>query len=156
LVQIFAGHKFPNSTEKYRQTGIEELKAGIEKYHQLKLNKNMENNVKLSNFVPMRIVTIREFRDNQKKYFDMVDNEEQVIVKRKNRAYKLVPVSDDDMLVDIPKEYRCDPYEISPSGDVFWADKRNVEIVKKAIENKDQIADKLNSADDVKNFLNSL
>jgi hypothetical protein len=104
----------------------------------------------------MRIVTIREFRDNQKKYFDMVDNEEQVIVKRKNRAYKLVPVSDDDMLVDIPKEYRCDPYEISPSGDVFWADKRNVEIVKKAIENKDQIADKLNSADDVKNFLNSL
>jgi hypothetical protein len=166
LVQVFAGHKCPNSTEKYRQTGIEELKAGIEKYHPLKLNKNMENNVKLSNIVPimvhklkkvtMRIVTIREFRDNQKKYFDMVDNKEQVIVKRKNCAYKLVPVSDDDMLVDIPKEYRCDPYEISPSGDVFWADKRNVEIVKKAIENKDQIADKLNSADDVKNFLNSL
>lgn len=105
----------------------------------------------------MRVVTSREFRDNQKKYFDMVDNKEQIVVKRsKNRAYKLVPVSDDDILVDIPKEYRCDPYEISPSGDMFWADKRNVEIVKKAVENKDQIAGKLNSADDIKNFLNSL
>ena len=105
----------------------------------------------------MKIVTSREFRDNQKKYFDLVDNKEQVIVKRsKKRAYKLVPVTDDDMLIEIPKEYRCDPYEISPSGDMFWADKRNVEIVKKAIENKEQIADKLNSADDIKNFLNNL
>ena len=101
----------------------------------------------------MVIVTSREFRDNQKKYFDMVDNNEQIIVKRKNRAYKLVPVSDDDMLVDIPKEYRCDPYELSSSGDTFWADKRNVEKVRKAIENKEQIADKLNSADDIKNFI---
>jgi hypothetical protein len=126
-----------------------------------------EMNVKISIFVPilvhslkntaMRIVTSREFRDNQKKFFDLVDNKEQVIVKRsKNRAYKLVPVSEDDMLLEIPKEYRCDPYEISPSGDVFWADKRNVEKVKKAIENKDQIAARLNSADDIKNFLNSL
>jgi len=34
-VQYFAGHKYIGSTEKYRQTGIEELKAGIEKYHPL-------------------------------------------------------------------------------------------------------------------------
>ena len=124
-----------------------------------------EMNVKLSNFVPkvvrnlkhtkMKIVTSREFRDHQKKYFEMVDNNEQVIVKRKNRAYKLVPVNDDDMLVDIPKEFRCDPYEVSPSGDVFWADKRNVEKVKKAIENK-EVAARLTSIDDVKNFLDSL
>jgi hypothetical protein len=105
----------------------------------------------------MKIVTSREFRDHQKKYFDMVDNKESVIVKRsKNRAYKLVPVTEDDILIEIPEEYRCDPYEISPSGDLFWADKRNVEIVKKAIENKDQIANKLNSADDIKNFLKNL
>lgn len=104
----------------------------------------------------MKMVTSREFRDHQKKYFEMVDNNEQVIVKRKNRAYKIVPVSDDDILMDIPIEYRCNPNEISPSGDPFWADKRNVEKVKKAIENKDQIADKINSEDDIKNFLNSL
>ncbi|MEN8119752.1 MAG: tyrosine-type recombinase/integrase [Bacteroidota bacterium] len=36
IVQAFAGHKYPSTTEKYRQTGIEELKAGIEKYHPLK------------------------------------------------------------------------------------------------------------------------
>ena len=122
-------------------------------------------NVKLSNFVPkvvhnikrtkMKIVTSREFRDHQKKYFEMVDNNEQIIVKRKNRAYKLVPVNDDDMLVDIPKEFRCDPYEVSPSGDMFWADKRNVEKVKKAIEDKD-IALRLTSEEDIKNFMDSL
>jgi hypothetical protein len=103
----------------------------------------------------MKIITSREFRDHQKKYFEMVDNNEQVIVKRKNRAYKLVPVSDDDMLVDIPKEFRCDPYEVSPSGDMFWADKRNVEKVKKAIESK-EIAARLTSTDDVKSFLDSI
>jgi hypothetical protein len=106
-------------------------------------------------YTKMKIVTSREFRDHQKKYFEMVDNNEQIIVKRKNRAYKLVPVSDDDILMDIPKEYRCDPYEISPSGDLFWADKRNVEKVKKAIENK-EVAAKLTSTDDIKNFLDNL
>ncbi len=35
IVQAFAGHKYPGSTEKYRQSGIEELKAGIEKHHPL-------------------------------------------------------------------------------------------------------------------------
>lgn len=103
----------------------------------------------------MKIVTSREFRDHQKKYFEMVDNNEQIIVKRKNRAYKLVPVGDDDMLVDIPEEFRCDPYEVSPSGDMFWADKRNVEKVKKAIEDK-EIALRLTSKDEIKNLLDSL
>jgi hypothetical protein len=28
LVQVFAGHKYPSASEKYTQTGIEELKAG--------------------------------------------------------------------------------------------------------------------------------
>ena len=121
--------------------------------------------VKFCNFVPkvvhnlkrikMKIVTSREFRDHQKKYFEMVDNNEQIIVKRKNRAYKLVPVSDYDMLVDIPEEFRCDPYEVSPSGDMFWADKRNVEKVKKAIEDK-EVALRLSSKDEIKNFLDNL
>ena len=35
VVQVFAGHKNPGSTEKYRQTGLEELKAAIQKYHPL-------------------------------------------------------------------------------------------------------------------------
>lgn len=35
LVQAFAGHKYPSSTERYRATGIEELKGAVEKYHPL-------------------------------------------------------------------------------------------------------------------------
>ncbi len=35
VVQVFAGHKKPSSTEKYRQTGLEELKAAILKHHPL-------------------------------------------------------------------------------------------------------------------------
>ncbi len=101
----------------------------------------------------MKIISSREFRDNQKKYFDLVDKNEQIVVKRKNRAYKLVPVSDDDMLMEIPFEYRVDPYEISPSGDVFWADKRNVEKVKKAFEDKGSSGTIINSEEDLKRFV---
>ena len=35
LVQVFAGHKYPSSTEKYRQTEVEELKNEVLKYHPL-------------------------------------------------------------------------------------------------------------------------
>lgn len=46
----------------------------------------------------MLVVSSREFRDNQKKYFDSVDNGEQVIVRRgKDRSYKLVPVTERDV-----------------------------------------------------------
>lgn len=45
----------------------------------------------------MLVISSREFRENQKKYFDSIDNGEQVIVQRgKDRAYKLVPVTNDD------------------------------------------------------------
>jgi integrase/recombinase XerD len=35
VVQVFAGHKKISSTEKYRQSGLEELQKAIEKYHPL-------------------------------------------------------------------------------------------------------------------------
>jgi site-specific recombinase XerD len=35
IVQVFAGHKTPSSTEKYRQTNLEKLRSSIEKYHPL-------------------------------------------------------------------------------------------------------------------------
>lgn len=35
LVQTFAGHKYPSTTEKYKQTEVEELKSQILKYHPL-------------------------------------------------------------------------------------------------------------------------
>ena len=33
VVQAFAGHKYPSSTERYRQSEIETLKAAVQKYH---------------------------------------------------------------------------------------------------------------------------
>jgi integrase/recombinase XerD len=33
VVQTFAGHKYPSTTERYRQSRIEELKAAVQKYH---------------------------------------------------------------------------------------------------------------------------
>ena len=36
LVQTFAGHKYPSTTEKYKQTEVEELKNQVLKYHPLR------------------------------------------------------------------------------------------------------------------------
>ncbi len=33
MVQVFAGHKYPSSTERYKQSQIEELKAAVLRYH---------------------------------------------------------------------------------------------------------------------------
>jgi PHD/YefM family antitoxin component YafN of YafNO toxin-antitoxin module len=47
----------------------------------------------------MKIINSREFRDHQKKYFDLVDQNEQVIVQRgKGKAYVIVPLNDADRL----------------------------------------------------------
>lgn len=47
----------------------------------------------------MLVVSSREFRENQKKYMDLADNNEQVIVQRgKEKAYVLVPISEKDKL----------------------------------------------------------
>jgi len=35
VVQVFAGHKYPSSTERYRQSEIETLKVAVQKYHPL-------------------------------------------------------------------------------------------------------------------------
>ena len=53
----------------------------------------------------MTIISTREFRDNQKAYFERVDKGEQIIIQRgKDRSYKLVPVKDEDVLMS-EKEY---------------------------------------------------
>lgn len=42
----------------------------------------------------------------------------------------------------IPEEFRCNPYDCSPSGDPFFAGKRNVEAVKTAFEDDDTVIPK--------------
>ena len=68
---------------------------------------------------------------------------------------------DRDWLVDKLKEpsFRIDPYEISPSGDTFFADSRNVEAVKKDIAEAHRPGAKftrLESKEDVMELINSL
>jgi PHD/YefM family antitoxin component YafN of YafNO toxin-antitoxin module len=46
----------------------------------------------------MLIISSREFRQNQRKYFDKADEGEQIIVQRgKDKAYALTPVREDDV-----------------------------------------------------------
>ena len=49
-------------------------------------------------FNDMLIISSREFRQNQKNYFEKADKGEQIIVQRgKDKAYALTPVSEDDI-----------------------------------------------------------
>lgn len=46
----------------------------------------------------MLIISSREFRQNQRLYFDKADQGEQIIVQRgKDKSYALTPVSEDDV-----------------------------------------------------------
>ena len=87
----------------------------------------------------MVVISSREFRDNQARYFDLVDNKNQILIQRgRNKAYRLIPVSEDDYIYPIPPEYLCNPFDISPSGDMFWADKRNVEKLNETLERSEK------------------
>jgi len=45
----------------------------------------------------MLVISSREFRENQKMYFDLIDKNEQIIVQRgKDKAYVLTPITDTD------------------------------------------------------------
>ncbi len=51
----------------------------------------------------MIIVSSREFRQNQKKYLDLVDNNERVIIQRgKDKAYELSKEIKNDRISDNP------------------------------------------------------
>jgi len=52
------------------------------------------------------------------------------------RLYEEGHYDDEDIkwFFETPKEYRVDPFELSPSGDIHWADKRRVEKLYKDIE----------------------
>lgn len=46
----------------------------------------------------MLVVSSREFRQNQRMYFDKADKGEQIIVQRgKNKSYALTPVGEEDV-----------------------------------------------------------
>lgn len=58
----------------------------------------------------MLIISSREFRDNQKSYFDQVDAGKEIIVQRgKDKSYKIVPITKLDTVIN--KEYILEPDE---------------------------------------------
>ena len=48
----------------------------------------------------MVVVSSREFRANQRKYFDLARSNDVVITSRSYGSYRLVPVSSSDILID--------------------------------------------------------
>jgi len=114
----------------------------------------------------MVVVTTREFRDKQKKYLDLAENE-MVVIKRGTKYIKLSVTDhlDDNLITSqwvkkffaIPTEYRCNPFEVSASGDLFWADKRNREQVEKGIKDiSDGKVTQIANHVDLDRFLDSL
>lgn len=91
----------------------------------------------------MRLITTRDIARQTKTYFELAEFE-RVAVKRGNKFINLVVTdSPDAKFIDsewvkdfmaIPAEYRCNPFDISPSGDMFFADVRNVKHLNNVIE----------------------
>ena len=91
----------------------------------------------------MKVITTREMRNHTKTYFELAE-EERVVVKRGKKFVNLMISKDPNEayvseswvceFFKIPAEYRCNPFDISPSGDLFWADSRNVRQLDEAIE----------------------
>lgn len=89
----------------------------------------------------MKIVTTREIVRETKKYFELAEKE-RVAVKRGRKYVNLIVTDEPDTrfvsvdwineFMKIPSEYRVNPFDISPSGDLFFADKRNIEHIDKA------------------------
>ncbi len=89
----------------------------------------------------MKIITTREIVRETKTYFELAEKE-RVAVKRGRKYVNLIVTDEPDTkfvsehwineFMSIPAEYRINPFEVSPSGDLFFADKRNIEHIDKA------------------------
>lgn len=56
----------------------------------------------------MLVISTRDFRANQTKFLDMVNNGEDIILRSRGKgSFKLVPVSEHDMLIS--KEHILEP-----------------------------------------------
>ena len=115
----------------------------------------------------MKVITTREMRSETKLYFELAEKE-RVAVRRGKKFVNLI-VSDEPNRVfldenwvkgflEIPAEYRINPFEISPSGDLYYADSRNVERLKVAINDAEEqkVVKTVKSKAELQVFLESL
>jgi hypothetical protein len=114
----------------------------------------------------MKIITTREFRNGAKTYFDLAEKE-RVAIKRGKKFVNLIVTDEPDAeffsetwikeFLAIPEEYRCNPFDISTSGDLYWADKRNIEQLSERLNEQDEEnAIKIRTSEELKIFLDSL
>ena len=48
----------------------------------------------------MLVISTREFRDNQRSYLDQIDSGAEILIqRRKNKTYKILPVTEDETLM---------------------------------------------------------
>lgn len=114
----------------------------------------------------MKILTTREIRADLKTFFELAETE-RVAVKRGNKYVNLVVTSEPNNnfvsdkwvkeFMSIPNEYRCNPFEYSPTGDLYFADKRNIVKIETLIQDsKSGKRTKVSSKEELDSFLESL
>jgi hypothetical protein len=94
-------------------------------------------------FEDMKIITTREIRNEAKAFFELAEKE-RVAIKRGNKYINLIVTNEPDTkfvsevwineFMSIPVEYRVNPFNVSSSGDLFFADKRNIDHIDKALK----------------------
>ena len=99
----------------------------------------------------MKIITTREIVRSTKEYFELAENE-RIAVKRGKKYVNLIVTDEPDSkfvdedwikeFMNIPTEYRVNPFDVSPSGDLFFADKRNLEHIDNARKGQVRILSK--------------
>lgn len=88
----------------------------------------------------MKKITEKEFKKNIDAVVEQATDEPIQIETESNTLYlstiRNINIIDNEWVNEfmaIPEEFRINPFEISDSGDLYWADKRNVEAVKSII-----------------------
>jgi hypothetical protein len=94
----------------------------------------------------MKIITTREIARQTKAYFELAETEQVAVKRGKNKYVNLVVTEEPDTkfvsenwvkeFLSIPAEHRVNPFDVSPSGDLFFADKRNLEHIDNAKKGK--------------------
>lgn len=95
----------------------------------------------------MKVITTREIARQTKTFFELAETE-RVAVKRGKKFINLIVSDDPDtkfvseswikQFMSIPAEYRVNPFDISPSGDLYFADRRNIEKISIGLEQAKQ------------------
>ncbi|MDR1370053.1 MAG: prevent-host-death protein [Dysgonamonadaceae bacterium] len=85
----------------------------------------------------MLVISSREFRENQKGYFNKIDEGVEILIQRgKNRSYKIIPIPNDGTLM---------------SEEEFFA-----KIDRSVQQAKEGKVTKIKSAEELRKFLHSL